>query len=214
MGKTIQNKQMTGLIIAAGLSSRMGSFKPLKLFEDKPFIFHIIEKLSEVCTKIVIVSGFKADILENAIREKYKPESGIGSKIEIIRNKSYASGMFSSLTAGVSALRSSSWIVYHLADQPHLPLAFYRQLPKQPEYGYNWVQPQYHGKSGHPVILGGEVILAIRSGKYNSLREIRTQPFVKIKYWETGWPQILEDFDSPDDLLKIEKNSIRETDKL
>jgi choline kinase len=57
----------TGIIIAAGLGSRMGSFteklpKCMLPIADRPLLHHTIERLQEFgCSQIVVVVGYKSD---------------------------------------------------------------------------------------------------------------------------------------------------------
>lgn len=72
----IDKKNITGIILAGGKSSRMGSDKGFLLLNKKPFIQHIIDALNPLVTEIVIVSnrieynGFKlkrvTDYIENS----------------------------------------------------------------------------------------------------------------------------------------------------
>lgn len=55
----IDNKNITGIILAGGNSNRMGQDKGLVLFQGKPFIAHIINVLAPVTNNIIIVSNHK-----------------------------------------------------------------------------------------------------------------------------------------------------------
>ena len=52
----LKNKNITGLILAGGKSSRMGVDKGFILYKDKPFIKHSIDALKPLVNKIIIVS--------------------------------------------------------------------------------------------------------------------------------------------------------------
>lgn len=49
--------KITGIILAGGLSSRMGEDKSTMLFRGKPLILYSIEALSPLCEKVIISSN-------------------------------------------------------------------------------------------------------------------------------------------------------------
>lgn len=49
--------KVTGIILAGGLSSRMGEDKSIMLFRGKPLIMYGIESLSALCEKVIISSN-------------------------------------------------------------------------------------------------------------------------------------------------------------
>ena len=60
-------RKITGLVISAGLSGRMGKFKPLIEFDNKTFLEHIILKLDKICSRIIIVTGYRNDLAKKEI---------------------------------------------------------------------------------------------------------------------------------------------------
>ena len=62
------SQQSAAVIVAAGLSSRMGRFKPLLVLNGKPMIRHVIDTLrAHGVAQLVIVTGSNADALETAL---------------------------------------------------------------------------------------------------------------------------------------------------
>ncbi len=61
------NKDICGVILAGGRSSRFGSNKALALFENKPLIVHIAGLFREIFEEVVVVSRDAAelDVLKN-----------------------------------------------------------------------------------------------------------------------------------------------------
>ena len=51
---------ITGIILAGGKSSRMGTEKGLIIYKNKPFVEHIIEAMSPLVDNIIIISNNKA----------------------------------------------------------------------------------------------------------------------------------------------------------
>ena len=193
-------KSINGLLISAGLSGRMGQFKPLMLYKGKPFVVTIVEKLLTVCEKVVVVTGFQREKIETLIH------SQLISKVECVFNSNYEHGMFSSLKTGLTELKDSDWIIYHFVDQPFHEEKFYSELISQIDNNYDWIQPCYNGKEGHPVLFQRNIFEKILTADpSSSLRLIRDDGSTKIKKWECGYSRILSDFDTLEDLENFEK---------
>jgi molybdenum cofactor cytidylyltransferase len=186
---------ITGLIIAAGFSSRMGDFKPLLIYKNKSLLINIIEKLNTVCDEIVVVTGYKATQIESEL-------SSLQNRIEIkpIFNENYKDGMFSSLQKGVDHSSNKDWILYHFVDQPGIEESFYKQMVLEIDSRYDWIQPLKNGKKGHPIILGNEVINTILSSPLNSnLKLISEKNNFKKKHFESKTESIFFDVDTKND---------------
>lgn len=190
---------ITALITVAGLSSRMGAFKPLLLYNGKSFLVNIIEKLNPICDKIVIVTGYKASLIETEL--KSLPQN---DKIKTVFNENFKDGMFSSLQVGLNNSLNSDWILYHFIDQPNLQTTFYEDLFSQIEDSFDWIQPQFDQKNGHPILLNKRMMSIINSSpKTSNLKEISSQTGIRKKYWLCKHPQILNDVDTVDNYIKL-----------
>ncbi len=193
-----QNK-IYGLVISAGLSGRMGKFKPLLSYKGKSFIRNIVLKLDSVCDKIIIVTGYNASLIEENINElKFK------AGIEFVNNENYAKGMFTSLQTGLTKAIKSDWIIYHFADQPGLPEVFYKEFIKQIDDEHNWIQPEIKSRKGHPILIHKSLFDLINNASdQSSLRDVSKNPVVKKKYWECDYSEIFQDIDTVKDYYKL-----------
>ena len=112
--------------------------------------------------------------------------------------------MFTSLQTGLGELKKSDWVIYHFVDQPFHKEKFYSELIVQIDDNYDWIQPCYNGKEGHPVLfkknIFGKILTADTS---SSLRLIRDGVDTKCKKWECGYAQVLNDFDTQSDIEKF-----------
>lgn len=188
---------ITGIILSAGLSGRMNSFKPLlNLKCGKTFIQSIVEKLSSVCDEIIIVAGFRSDDIAKDITELDERK-----KIKIVENENYTHGMFSSLQTGLTESQTK-WYLYHFVDQPSLPLNFYSNFVEQIDEHSNWIQPTHNNRKGHPILFDNFVKEKIlTSGNNKTLRDVARDKSIKKKFWEYKNELIFQDIDTPEDYL-------------
>jgi len=197
MGKEQLN--ISGLLIAAGLSSRMPFFKPLAKYKENSFLTEIIRKLKLVCDKIVVVTGYKEDEIKSEA-EKFFPDD---SQILLALNPDYEKEMFSSLQCGLRNLTGTDWVLYHFIDQPSLPVEFYKDFIEQIDNGYNWIQPRYKDRNGHPLLIGKSIFQTIINASSNEkLKNISSLPFINKKFWQCNYPQILQDIDTTEDYIR------------
>lgn len=211
------NTNINALIISAGFSSRMKSFKPLLLFEELPFIICVICKTSQICRHLYIVTGYRAeDVRGEVLRwlDKQPDQQALKSvnlskrewktltsKITFIYNEHYESGMFSSLKMGLKQVGKTDWILYHFVDQPHIPAGFYPLFKEQLDDQYHWIQPRYQKKNSHPIIIRGDLGKEIGNAEITSdLKSFSKNRNIKKKFWNCHYPQVLSDFDTPESL--------------
>ncbi len=195
------NEKIIGLILSAGFSSRMGKFKPLLEYDGKSFVRNVAEKTSAVCDKIVVVTGFKSELIIERLKEQTK--KNVLDKIQFVFNDEFEKGMFVSLKKGIEACGEARWVLYHFVDQPSLPEEFYFSFVKEIDERFDAIQPVYKGKKGHPIILGRKAIELINRAEENSnLKELFARNELSIKLWECGFPEALKDFDLPEDFEK------------
>ena len=194
----------TGLLIAAGLSSRMGKPKALLLKDDLPFAIVILYKMLLVCDRVVVVLGHNADKVKKDLKDFIHKSDELRLRINFVTNEDFEKGMFSSLKCGLNVEINAEWILYHFVDQPGLPEEFYQEFTEQMYNEYDWIQPSYNGKNGHPLLLQSSIFNSILELPDNSsLKEISMNNKTKKKFWDCKYKEILQDLDFPSDLKKL-----------
>ena len=140
---------IAAVVLAAGLSKRMGAFKPLLPLGGKALVVHVIETLKAVdeIQTIVVVTGHEERRLRAALQ---------AAAVSCVHNAGYAAGeMLSSVQTGLRALPSDvEAVVLALGDQPAVQPETVRRLVRI------WLEqrpplalPVFHGRRGHPVLL-------------------------------------------------------------
>jgi len=194
----------TGLLIAAGLSSRMGKPKALLLQDDLPFAIVILKKMILVCDNIIVVLGHSAEKIKRELQVFINNSEELKSRVKFVTNEQYQKGMFSSLKCGLNEVKNSEWLLYHFVDQPGLPKIFYQEFRDQIDYEYDWIQPAYINEKGHPILLHNSIFNSILElPDDSSLKEISKNNKIKKKFWDCTYKEIFQDIDYPSDLKQL-----------
>jgi Uncharacterized MobA-related protein len=151
----------SAIVLAAGMSTRMGQNKLLLGFKDKPLIAHAVDTLlaSEI-DEVIVVLGNEAGKVQEKLR---------GREVRLIENPDFREGLSSSVRVGVSAVSpQADGIMVYLADQPLLEPAdvnrILRAFTHAKDVGKSIVVPFFGGQRGNPVILDSsfqEAILGV-----------------------------------------------------
>jgi molybdenum cofactor cytidylyltransferase len=139
---------VTGIVLAAGTSSRLGRPKQLLPLAGKPVLRHVIDTLeSTEVDEIVVVLGHQVQEVLRAV-----PTTG---RTRVSINDEYASGQSTSLRAGLRAAsdRSHAALIL-LGDQPGVRAAAVAMVIEAWRGGTApAVQAGYRGVPGHPVLF-------------------------------------------------------------
>ena len=108
---------ITGIVLAAGTSSRFGRTKQLLELDGKPLVQHAVDAAAGAgLDDVVVVLGHDAERVEAALR---LPSNG-----RTVVNPNYERGQSTSLAAGLEAADAGSEAaVVLLADQPRITSA-------------------------------------------------------------------------------------------
>lgn len=148
-----------GLILAAGLSSRMGEFKPLMPLRGKTLIENSIDSLL-LCgiDPIVVVLGYRRQDMESILRSRY-----LDNTLMLAYNDDFATtDMLTSVKIGLAAMPECDAFFLLPGDMPVVAketfLAVYRAKPKDmPAITF----PTLDGYRKHPPLIDSSFIPAI-----------------------------------------------------
>lgn len=137
------------LILAAGLSSRMGQFKPLLPLGAETILRLGLKTLLKAdVSPIVVVTGREASLLEMSIKD-------LG--VECIHNPDFATTqMLDSARIGMKALKGRCDRFFF---SPGDVCAYKAEtLLRMKEENTGVLRPLYNGKSGHPILIDAGLI--------------------------------------------------------
>jgi len=147
---------IAGIVLAAGLSRRMGRPKLLLDWGGKPVIRRAVEQVrAGGVDEVVVVLGREAQGIREALS---------GLPVRFVENPEPEAGQASSIACGVSALGpAASATLIALGDQPALPPdVIPRLLQTFRETGKAVVAPVYRGAQGNPVLFASAVFPELR----------------------------------------------------
>jgi molybdenum cofactor cytidylyltransferase len=139
---------ISGLILAAGTSSRLGRSKQLLELHGRPLLQFVIDAAAEAgLDEVVVVLGHEAERVSRALT--LPP----GTRVAV--NRDYAQGQSTSLRTGLDALSGESEAaVVLLGDQPSLTANMVRRTVMSFRRGHApVVRARYDDVPGHPVVV-------------------------------------------------------------
>jgi xanthine dehydrogenase accessory factor len=138
-----------GVVLAAGLSGRMGSNKLVTTVNGKALVRHAAEAaLAGGLDPVVVVTGHQAGKIAQALE---------GLPVRQVHNPVFAEGLSTSLKAGIASLPPDcAGAAVLLGDMPDVTSALVRRVAAafDPADGNGIVVATSHGRPGHPVLWG------------------------------------------------------------
>ena len=187
--------QIGALIVAAGMSSRMGDFKPMLSIGSISVAQRVIATLSQSgVSKIVMVTGYNATILERHLS---------GNGIIFLRNENYeTTQMFDSVKIGLRYLQDKCDKV--LFTPVDVPLFTARTAATILASGAKLACPMCEGKQGHPILIANELIPEILNDcgemGLKGAMDRCSEPLIRI---EVDDPGTIHDADTPEDFSAL-----------
>ena len=191
-----------GIILAAGLSSRMGEFKPLLKLKEKTMIEHSIDSMfnAGVC-RVIVVLGYRGQEVEVLLRNKYDP-----LRLVVVFNKNYEkSDMLSSVKIGISALGNCDAFYILPGDMPAISIkTFLLVNDVMTKTNAMVVFPTIDGHIKHPPLISWRCIDYINNfhGE-GGLREIWKHFEKKIATAPVEDPGCMMDADTVEDYNRL-----------
>lgn len=148
---------IAGVVLAAGLSRRMGRPKLLLDWGGKPVIRLVVEQVRAAgVDELLVVVGHEGAAIRGALS---------GLALRFVQNPDPEAGQGSSITCAVSTLAPlTEAILVALGDQPTLPPEVMpRLLETYGRTGKAIVAPVYRGVQGNPVVFASTVFAELRA---------------------------------------------------
>lgn len=200
MKKNIVN----GIVLAAGLSSRMKKFKPLMKIGEKSIIEHTVDQMINAgVEQIVVVLGYRGSEIEQKLNSSKTREN----RLQFVYNSEFeTTHMLDSIKIGLEKLNFCNWFFITPGDMPAISTTTYEFLMKSADnYSGKAIFPLLSGQRKHPPLISWKCKNDISSFIGNGLREL----------WKLYETDILEiavedkgcslDVDFPEDYQKVFK---------
>ena len=183
------------VIVAAGMSSRMGTFKPMLQIGSISVAKRIVSTLQQAGAEIiVVVTGNQADMLEKHLS---------GNGVVFLRNESYeTTQMFDSAKIGLDYVKDKCDRVFFTPVD--VPLFTAKTLTELYNSSADIVIPVCAGSAGHPLLMRSGVIPKIlESDCGGGLRGAINSSGVSVERVDVNDEGVLYDMDTPSDYNEL-----------
>ena len=205
----LQEETICGLVLAAGLSRRMGEFKPLLRFRDKTLIENTVDSILESGAKqVVVVTGYRAEELEAILGEKYE------GRVILTRNHEFATtDMLHSIQVGCEAIPECDAFFVLPGDMPVVKQSTFRKVLAQRDGTPGVIFPTLDGYKKHPPLVDYRLIPQILSfhGE-GGLRRFWQEQEALIRTVAVDDEGVWVDLDTQED-YKNAKNNMKRNDR-
>ena len=191
------------LVLAAGLSRRMGDFKPLLPLRGAALIENSVGSvLSGGAESAVVVTGHRADEVEDVLRRAF------GERVRLVRNPDYAStDMLRSIQIGAAALPPCEAFFLLPGDMPAVAAdTCGRLLAAREREAAPVIFPALDGRRAHPPLIDARLIPEILAfdggGGLRGLWERHESGIRAVPVDDAG---VRLDLDTPEDYQKCKE---------
>ena len=184
--------KISGILLAAGRSQRMGQPKLLLPWGSVPLVRHVAEiALRSKLGELIVVTGHRAEHVQAALD---------GLVLTIVHNAAFLDGQSTSVRAGVDAVvAETEAIVILLADQPLLqPSTIDAVIDVYRVERPLVVAPRYNGQRGNPVLFDRSLFPSLHAltGDQGA-RSVLLEHIDQIRFVDVADEGVVIDVDTP-----------------
>lgn len=190
------------VILAAGMSKRMGQPKVLMRLDGKMLVHYPIQlAIIHQLQPIVVIAGKYIDEMKKSLK--------VMQTVDFVFNHDYEIGMASSLKLGIQTVEAKvDAVIVFLADQPFIPNEVVQSLMEQymlhKEEGVKIVRPRYDGVLGHPILFDRSLFNEFKNingdqGGRNIIQNYR-QSMKIVSFHNRNWGM---DIDTPEEYEEV-----------
>lgn len=189
-----------GIVLAAGLSRRMGTVNKLLIeINGTPMIRTTVSACAALCdAPVTVVTGHQADDIEQALA---------GLNVRFVYNPDFAMGQAGSVVTGLNAVPEAKTTLVILGDQPLLNRdALVRLLEVHRASDQTRITIPVNGADrGNPLVIPVALKSALLVDKTNpGCRKFTQDNPDKIHRFESGDPAYFTDLDTLEDLKSFQ----------
>lgn len=191
-----------GVVLAAGLSNRMRTLKPLLPLDGAPAVVRAARSFCDIGITPVVVVGHAADQVVEAL-------DGVDARC--VRNEAYRTGMWSSVVCGLrEVVGDAEWTGILPGDCALVRPETIGSVLRRARSGgdHDVVHPMYAGRRGHPPLLHARLVChALGAQPRGGLHEIlaaHEQGAIEVAVEDPG---VLQDMDRPEHYVAMERRA-------
>lgn len=188
-------KKTGAVLVAAGLSSRMKTFKPLLPFGNSTISCHLVTMLKKMgLDPMIVITGYRAEELEAHL---------FLTGVRFQKNERYeTTQMFESVKIGIEEIAEKcDRILIMPMDIPAItPETFHQVLQTEGKV----VRTMYQGKTGHPIVLESAFARTLLSYEgENGLKGAIEHSGVSITNLVVDDEAVRKDVDTPEEYQEL-----------
>jgi len=194
MGTIVFHVLVTGVVLAAGRSGRMGRPKALLEFRGRSFLESILATMAQSgLDSRIVVAGPNATLVAPIVPTDVRlVTEGTGPQ------------PIDSIRAGIRAAGNVDGILVWPIDLPHVEAGTVRALLSAFDASTPLVVPSFNHRRGHPVIWGSQTwsaLLRDGSGKREGAREVAR--LFRVYHVDVRDAAVIDDIDTPEAYARL-----------